>query len=163
MVKEYAENYPGLKQIISIVDQHRVRQPNVMDDIASSDYVVTFDGLVKNTRFVKKMNEILKTLQDSLTTPVDIEFASDGKDFYILQCRPQSKGSDLAPDTIPTNIPDDKVIFSANKHISNGKVPEITHIVYVDPVKYGEIPDIENMKKVGRAVGKLNTLMVYAV
>ena len=159
MVKEYAENYPGLKQIISIVDQHRVRQPNVMDDIASSDYVVTFDGLVKNTRFVKKMNEILKTLQDSLTTPVDIEFASDGKDFYILQCRPQSKGSDLAPDTIPTNIPDDKVIFSANKHISNGKVPEITHIVYVDPVKYGEIPDIENMKKVGRAVGKLNTLL----
>jgi predicted nucleotidyltransferase len=159
MVKEYAENYPGLKQIISIVDQHRVRQPNVMDDIASCDYVVTFDGLVKNTRFVKKMNEILKTLQDSLRTPVDIEFASDGKDFYILQCRPQSKGSDLAPDNIPTNIPEDKIIFSANKHISNGKVPEITHIVYVDPVKYGEIPDIESMKKVGRAVGKLNSLL----
>ncbi len=159
MVKEYAENYPALKHIISIVDQHRLRQANVMDDLAGSDYAVTFDGLVKNTRFIKKMNEILKTLQDSLQTPVDIEFASDGKDFYMLQCRPQSKGSDLAPDIIPKNIPEDKIIFSANKHISNGKVPEITHIVYVDPVKYGELPDIDSMKRVGRAIGKLNSLL----
>ena len=159
MVKEYAENYPGLKQIISIVDQHRIRQANVMDDLASSEYVVTFEGLVKNTRFIRKMNEILKTLQDSLRTPVDIEFASDGKDFYILQCRPQSKGSDLAPDIIPKNLPEDQIVFSANKHISNGKVPEITHIVYVDPLKYGELPDIDMMKKVGRAIGKLNAIL----
>jgi hypothetical protein len=32
-----------------------------------------------------------------------------------------------------------KVVFLANKYVSNGKVPEISHVVYVDPQSYYNI------------------------
>ena len=36
--------------------------------------------------------------------PVDIEFACDGRDFYLLQCRAQSFLADAAPTQIPVGI-----------------------------------------------------------
>ena len=71
---------------------------------------------------------------------MDIEFAYDGEDFYLLQCRPQSYSGDTVPVAIPQNLPADKVIFSANRFVSNGRVPEITHIVYVDLEGYSQFP-----------------------
>ena len=88
-----------------------------------------------------------------------MEFAYDGKDFYLLQCRPQSYGADTVPVAIPQNLPSDKVIFSAAHFVSNGKVPEITHIVYVDLEGYSQLPDQTAMRDVGRAVGRLNKLV----
>jgi pyruvate, water dikinase len=34
-------------------------------------------------------------------SPVDIEFACDGEDLYLLQCRPQGDVADAAPSSIP--------------------------------------------------------------
>jgi predicted nucleotidyltransferase len=51
------------------------------------------------------------------------------------------------------------LIFSANKHISNGRVPDITHVVYVVPQSYAELPHKSSMIEVGRAVSKLNKLL----
>ena len=98
-------------------------------------------------------------LQAKLGEPVDIEFAYDGKDFYLLQCRPQSYSGDAVPVAIPQDMPPDRVIFSANRFVSNGKVPEITHIVYVDLEGYSQLPDENAMRDVGRAVGRLNKLL----
>jgi hypothetical protein len=159
LIAQYGEQCPGIYDMISIVDGEHIRPANIMDDLATSNTIVTFNGLLSNTRFIKKSAEIIKTLQTSLKTPVDIEFASDGRDFYILQCRPQSYTREHTADIIPRDIPSDRVLFSANKHISNGKVPEITHVVYVDPTKYSELPDKDSMLKVGKAIGKLNKLL----
>ena len=90
---------------------------------------------------------------------MDIEFAYDGTDFYLLQCRPQSYGGDVAPAAIPQNLPPDQVLFSANRYVSNGKVPQVTHIVYVDLERYSQLPDQAAMREVGRAVGRLNKLL----
>ena len=105
------------------------------------------------------MNVILKTLQEKLKTPVDIEFACDDKDFYLLQCRPQNYDDFNVSDIIPDDIATEKILFSANKFVSNGKCADITNIVYVDPVKYSELQDEKIMKQVGRAVGKLNKIL----
>jgi hypothetical protein len=102
---------------------------------------------------------LLILLQSKLGTPIDIEFAYDGKDFYLLQCRPQSYSADAIPMAIPQNLPPDKVVFSANRFVSNGKVPDITHIVYVDLEGYSQLPDERAMRDVGRAVGRLNKLL----
>jgi hypothetical protein len=91
-----------------------------------------------------------------IKSPVDIEFASDGKDFYLLQCRPQSFTGDSKSDVIPKDVPLEKVIFTARRYVSNGRMPDITHVVYVDAQKYSEISDRNKMLQVGRAVGKLN-------
>lgn len=158
-VKEYAEQCPGIFHVISVMDNHMIRQPNALDDFENVDIVVTFDGLISTTNFVKKVGEIIKTLQQSMNTPVDIEFASDGRDFYLLQSRPQSFSIQQKGDPIPKDIPADRIIFSSNKHVSNGKVPEISHIVYVDPLKYSSISTHEDMLQVGRAIGRLNKLL----
>lgn len=158
-VKEYGDHCPGLTHVVSIFDGEMLRQPSALDSWDDSNIVVTFNGLFENTNFIKKAGEILSTLKESLQTPIDIEFASDGRDFYLLQCRPQSFSVEHTADLIPKDIPDEKIIFTANKHISNGKVPEISHIVYVDPVKYSELEKHEHMAQVGRVVGKLNKML----
>lgn len=159
LVAEYGEDCPGIYDIISIVDGQHIRPANIMDDLTKSDVIVTFNGLLSNTKFIHKSAEILQTLQNNLKTPVDVEFASDGKHFYILQCRPQSFATQHTPDVIPQDLPKDKILFNAKKHISNGKVPEISHIVYIDPVKYSALPDRESMLKIGKIVSKLNQLL----
>ena len=105
------------------------------------------------------MRELLALLQAKLKQPVDIEFAYDGDDFYLLQCRPQSYGGDAVPVAIPQDLPAERLIFSANRYVSNGKVPEITHIVYVDLDGYSHLPDDHAMREVGRAVSRLNKLL----
>ncbi len=38
-----------------------------------------------------------------------------------------------APAPIPQDMPRADIVFSANRFVSNGRMPDITHIVYVDP------------------------------
>ncbi len=130
-----------------------------LPDFKSQDAVFTFEGLIRKTPFITCIRDLLSLLQSKLGSPVDIEFAYDGADFYLLQCRPQSYGPDALPTAIPQNLPLDKVIFSAAHFVSNGKVPDITHIVYVDLEEYSQLPDQAAMRDVGRAVGRLNKLL----
>jgi pyruvate,water dikinase len=102
---------------------------------------------------------MLLLLCSTLRTPVDIEFASDGQNLYLLQCRPQSHAEDCTPSPIPRDVPENQVIFSANRYVSNGRVPEITHLVYVDPRAYSQIEDFSDLQDVGRAVSLLNKLL----
>jgi len=121
--------------------------------------IVTFEGLKSKTPFVKQMHGILTTLEETLGTPVDIEFASDGENFYLLQCRPQSYGARMKPAALPSEIPKDRLIFSANRYVSNGTAIGITHIVYVDPQQYSELGSRSELLAVGRAVSKINQLL----
>jgi hypothetical protein len=101
----------------------------------------------------------MKALEEKLKSPVDIEFASDGRHFFLLQCRPQSYLEGAAPAHIPKNLPKEKILFLANRHISNGTVQDISHIVYVDPENYETLSSQASLLAVGRAVGRLNKLL----
>ncbi|MGD9344521.1 MAG: PEP/pyruvate-binding domain-containing protein [Candidatus Aminicenantes bacterium] len=160
LLKESGKDLPQVDKIISINDGHHIRKPvGKHIDFAKDNLVVTFEGLVTETKFVKKIQCLLKLLEEKLRTPVDIEFASDGKDFYLLQCRAQSYSRGHAPASIPDDIDEDKIIFSASRYISNGVVPDVSHIVYVDPQNYDELADQSSLLAVGRAVGSLNKLL----
>ncbi|MGK9367763.1 PEP/pyruvate-binding domain-containing protein [Melioribacter sp. Ez-97] len=158
LIKEIKKDYPAFEQVFSVLDGGMIRLPSIMDN-DNCDYVVTFEGLFTKTDFLRKMDSILKTLQTRMKTPVDIEFVSDGNDLYLLQCRPQSRSRETAGDPIPKDIPQEKILFNAKKFVSNGKVPEITHVVYVDPQKYSELSDRNKLLKVGRVIGKLNKIL----
>ena len=153
-------DYPQIRNLISLVSHDRI-EPLIgpLPDFKSQDAVFTFEGLISKTPFITCIRDLLSLLQSTLGSPVDIEFAYDGADFYLLQCRPQSYGPDALPTAIPQNLPPDKVIFSAAQFVSNGKVPDITHIVYVDLEEYSQLPDQAAMRDVGRAVGRLNKLL----
>ncbi len=153
-------NYPQIRNFVSIIEHDRMEQlVGPIPDFSMRDVVFSFEGLIRKTPFVARIRELLTLLEANLGTPVDIEFAYDGEDFYLLQCRPQSYSGDAVPVSIPQNLPMDKMIFSANRFVSNGKVPEITHIVYVDLEGYSQLSDQADMRDVGRAVGRLNKLL----
>ena len=151
---------PGFDLVFSQVHHDLLKKPvRLLVDSKQDELVVTFDGLYRDTDFIARMRKILEILSERLKTPVDIEFAHDGQQFFLLQCRPQAHAAEGAPAPIPQDVSADKVIFSAHRHISNGWVPDITHIVYVDPKGYGELGSQAELQDVGRAVGQLNKLL----
>ena len=160
ILRSNGANYPQIRNLVSLVSRERVEPLiGLLPDFATQHVVFTFEGLIGKSEFIPCVRELLALFQAKLGTPVDIEFAHDGKDFYLLQCRPQSFGPDAKPAPIPQNLPADKVIFSTNQHVSNGKVPDITHVVYIGADEYSHLADQSTMRDVGRAVSKLNKLL----
>jgi hypothetical protein len=91
--------------------------------------------------------------------PMDVEFASDGNDLYILQCRPQSHMEDQEHVLIPTWIPEKNKLFSANKYVTNARVQGIRTLVYVDPDGYSGVASFGDLVAVGDAVSRLNAIL----
>jgi pyruvate,water dikinase len=160
LIKEYGQEYPTINKLVSILQHDQLRLPSAVGvDFDRDECIVTFEGLISTTPFIKQLEAMMKTLQEALGYPVDIEFAHDGANFYLLQCRAQSFGEDSLPAEIPIGIPGEDIIFTANKFITNGNVSDITHIVYVDPYKYGELETHQELITVGRVVGRLNKIL----
>ncbi|MCK4559523.1 MAG: PEP/pyruvate-binding domain-containing protein [Calditrichia bacterium] len=160
LMKKHGNDYPGIENMVSLYERDHLKKPMPFQtDFTEEDTIFTFDGLINETPFIKEIDTILKTLQNTLAYPVDIEFASDGENFYLLQCRPQSYSKYDAPSPIPKELPEDQTIFTANRYISNGTVPDITHIVYVNPDQYSKIETINELKAIGRAISKLNQIL----
>ncbi len=154
---ECGDEMPGLNQMLSVIEDGHLKKPPLIGlDLRRQTPLVTFRALFDETAFLDRIHAILTTLQDTMKTPVDIEFASDGVDFYLLQCRPQNTSAGSAPATIPRDLPDSAYLFTANRYISNGSVPELTHVVYVIPEAYTELESLGELRDVGRAIGELN-------
>jgi hypothetical protein len=159
LIRQTGGSFPMLDRIVSVYDHDMLRRPSLMVQPAGEDVVVTFAGLVESTPFVQQMREIMRILREGVGAPVDVEFAHDGKDLYLLQCRPQSSGGDERHVPIPVNIPSEHRIFSANKYVTNGQVTGIRYIVYIDPLDYAKIETMSDMLAVGEAVSRLNALL----
>ncbi len=159
-LREVGDRLPAVEQLVSIFQDGHLRQPLVGGvDFEHDDLVVTFEGILSRTPFVKQVHALLTLLEGELKHPADIEFASDGKDLYLLQCRAQAPTRHAEPAPIPRDLPRSRLLFSATRYVSNGTVPNITHIVYVDPEQYGRLGSREELVAVGRAVGRLNKLL----
>ncbi|MGE0479051.1 MAG: PEP/pyruvate-binding domain-containing protein [Phycisphaerae bacterium] len=148
---------PQVEQIVSLLDHDQLREPlRGQIDFARDALVVTFAGLLRDGRFAAQIQELLATLQQELRAPVDIEFAHDGDDLYLVQCRTQNVSHAHAPAPIPRDVPPERVIFTARRFVSNGSVPDLTHVVYVDPERFARLPRFDDLVAVGRCVGRLN-------
>jgi len=160
LMRECGNDFPMVQQLVSILRDERLEQLTGLGFEPGADHVVmTFEGLITRSRFVEQIRTILDALQAELHMPVDIEFAHDGKDLYLVQCRPQSYGSTAQPATIPHDLDPERVIFTANRYVSNGAVSGITHIVYVDPMRYAELSARQDLLGVGRAISRLNEIL----
>ncbi len=160
LLRKYGRDYPAIHQIVSrIADNHIQQVQRFGMDFEKDNFIVTFNGLIEKTDFIPKIRSIMSVLQKEFKYPVDIEFAHDGTNFYLLQCRPQGYGKVDKPAEIPHDVPDDAVVFTACRHITNGVAPNISHLVYIDPQKYSELPDYADLIAVGKTVGKLNKIL----
>jgi len=160
LLRSCGEYLPAVDKLVSVYDGQYLRKPVGRTlDFAKDDLVVTFEGLVSETSFIPQIRLVMQILEEKLQSPVDIEFASDGLHLYLLQCRPQSYQEGANPARIPKDLPKDRIIFLANRFVSNGSLPDITHVVYVDPERYDSLSSQAAFLSVGRAVGRLNKLL----
>ena len=159
LLRNFGREYPIVRQIVSVFEGG-IQHPAGFDwDPAQGHAVVTFEGLLRQTSFITRIRALMGLLQDRLGMPIDIEFASDGRDFYLLQCRAQSFLADAAPSPIPRDVPPERILFSTRRYVSNGRLPDLTHIVYVDAEGYSELSTHQDLIDVGRAVGRLNQIL----
>jgi pyruvate, water dikinase len=157
LLKAYGKQYPLAQHIISIRDQDYIRNPGFsLIDFQNEEFIVSFEGLFIRTPFLKRIQALFEYLQEALGYPVEIEFAHDGTDLYLLQCRAQWSKPEKSPPDIPQTIALENIIFTATHDISNASLTNIKYLVYVDPQKYSELVHYEEMLLIGRAIGKLN-------
>jgi hypothetical protein len=132
-----------------------------LDAAQQQHRVLTFDGLLKRTDFVKNIHDILRILEDAYQYPVDIEFTANFVDDHnykisMLQCRPlQVQGVDLVK--LPeSNIPAaNRIIEARGAVIGHSRVVNVDRIIYVVPSLYGKLP-ISQRYEVARLIGRLN-------
>lgn len=159
MIKQYGVQYPYLSYLLSEFSEGQIRPAAHPLRFGSAQYVVTFEGIIERTGFLKQLDTVLRTLQEHLGYPVDIEFAFDGEAFYLLQCRAQSDQEEEKPAILPTNLPQEKVLFQAHKYIPNGSIDDVAYIVYVVPSAFYQLTDFSQFIEVGKTIGKLNKLL----
>jgi len=154
---EYGGQIPLLNQIASIHKEGHLYTPaGLILNPKETDMVITFSGLIEKGKFIKQINWVLTILSERMGTPVDVEFASDGKQLYILQCRPQSQGAITERVKIPSNIVKNRIVFTANKYVTNGQLRNIRYIVYVTTEGYENLERREDMMNIATIVSKLN-------
>ncbi|MCA9729985.1 MAG: nucleotidyltransferase domain-containing protein, partial [Candidatus Eisenbacteria bacterium] len=162
LIRECGEDYPQLRRVISLIDGsgQQIRRPlGLLPDLADADFVVTFEGLMQDTPFLEMVRTLLQVLEEKMRMPVDLEFACDDDSFYLLQCRPQSYSTESAPAPIPRDLDPAQVLFTANRYVSNGRVPDLTHIVYVSSEEYAQLETVDQLREVGTVVRKLNKVL----
>lgn len=157
LLRNHGREYPAVQQVVSVLEEDHISlTPSLRINFDKDDLITTFEGLFSKTPFLDKIHGMLSELQDVFDHPVDIEFAYDGDDFYLLQCRSQSYQAGSKPAPIPKDLNQEELLFTANRYVPNGEVKDITHIVYVDPQKYSQLTSFQEMSDVGRVIGALN-------
>jgi hypothetical protein len=160
LLRDFGHAHPHTEQIVSVIEGGEIRPLDPEKaDFEHDQLVVTFDGLICRSPFVLQIRNVLRTLEKKMGGPVVIEFASDGENLYLLQCRPQTFLHRPRPAPIPKDIARDRVVFSANRYVPNGRITNITHIVYVDLAGYEALEDRSRYQAVEPAVSRLNELL----
>lgn len=162
LIQECHGQIPGLEKIVSFNRSGMLVEPlSPLSDFLKEDLVITFNNLISKSEFIVQIKSVLKALKEALGTPVDVEFASDGKKLYLLQCRPQSQFTTDSVVRIPADISPDKIIFTAKQNVSGGLVKNIDYVVYVDDAEYAALSTAEEMQQTGRIIGKLNRTLPH--
>lgn len=160
LIKEIGDSFPLLNDVFSIQEDHQLRKPvGIGINTKRDNVIVTFENMFQKRNYIQKIHQMLIDLKVTLQLPVDIEFACDEKHIYLLQCRPQSHSGDSSGAIIPQDIDNEKILFTANKYISNGRIPDASSIVYVNPEHYSTLSDLGELKEIGRIIGRLNKIL----
>jgi hypothetical protein len=159
------ENYPELRYIASLDKGDYLQEIFSLGSRDPQDrFVLTFNYLTKDRKFIKLMRTALQRLEAAYGRPVDMEFTVEvipnypypDYKLHVLQCRPLSQRREQAKVEIPTDIPKEDVLFRAFDLMPEGKAEAIRYIIFVDPERYREIGDQIVKLELGRAVSRLN-------
>jgi len=161
-------DFPPLRWMASLDDGESLRPPlTIAPDLDPRKAVLTFDGLLRRTRFVHLLKAVLAHLAEQYQLPVDVEFTVSMESagsaepqllFHLLQCRPQttwsSDGRPLQP--LPTDLPEADKLFTCTRMVPEGQVRQVEYVIYVDPEAYQRLENPHDYSEVARWIGQLN-------
>ena len=125
---------------------------------------ISCQGIVNKEIIMQQMKDILATIQEAYQYPVDTEFTinlSENGDYVIniLQCRPLQVFRDSEETSMPENVTPDNILFECrNSAMGLSRTDKLDLVVYVDPVKYYNMP-YRDKYRVARAIGTVNWTM----
>lgn len=121
--------------------------------------VVTFDGFTRTRSYPDTIRWALKTLEKAYGCPVDIEFASDGERFHLLQCRPQALRGAEQKVRVPTDILPERRVFTADRDVESALVEDLEFVVLIDPRDYNRLETEDRRLAVAQTVSRLNAAL----
>lgn len=122
--------------------------------------VLTFDGVLTQTRLVEDLRESLRFLQEEYGVPVDIEFTANflpEGDYHmnLVQCRPLPvRGQGIVPVTTAEEA-GQVIIAARGAVIGHSRITAIDRFIYVVPQRYGQLP-IPDRHAVAQLLGRIN-------
>ncbi len=156
-VFEATGQFPMLDKLVSVYKDDELYAPTSLHvDVETSQLCVTFDKLLRATPFTQRIQQILSRLENAYGFPVDMEFACDGQQLFLLQCRPLSDFGETSRVTIPNNIHSEDILFDAHKFIRTALAKDVEYILYVDPAAYDNLPTRQRRVALARAIGHVN-------
>jgi hypothetical protein len=157
--------YPFLRYIASVNHGDYLQELLSLGSVSDEDeFVLTFNYLTRDRRFVDLMRTALQRLEKAYGRPVDIEFTVEIEPNYpqpdyrlhVLQCRPLSQRAEGGPVVIPRTIQPDRILFTANRLVPDGRAEDVRFIIYVDPLVYSRMPTRNVQHELGRVISRLN-------
>lgn len=124
-------------------------------------WVLTFEPVLRDPRFVDLFRRLLKTLETAYAYPVDVEFtinfAADGRPVLnLLQCRPLQVKGPQARVQIPDQLDSSQLFFRSTGRFMGGSVSLPLHrIIRVDPAGYADL-SLSDKYELARIIGRLN-------
>jgi len=155
-------DYSNLKLFMSIFKDGSLTEPRTaLRGVPSSNFVLTFNNLIRQTDFVEIIGQMLDIIENGYGQPVDMEFTAfvDSNArvrINIVQCRPMIIPGTAGLVTMPENILTKSLLFHSGKTINAGMVSNIRYIIYIDSKVYEKIDDVEIKRSIGRVVGRIN-------
>jgi len=159
VIRSHGNRYPRVDKVFSVHDDGMLRPVSPLTDFQKEFVLPTFEGLMSGSDFVPMMKRLLALLEKRCGFPVDIEFAADGESVYLLQCRAQSSWKSDEHIQLPERPALENLLFTAERFVSDGMIPAVSHVVYVVPSEYDNLKDMNSLIQVGRVVGKLNGIL----
>lgn len=169
-VKEVlSPNYPHLKMLAQLEKDGFISSPRMR--VASADIpnmVVTFQNLLRNSRFAQTLSNILQTLEEHYHGAVDIEFTIGIKggssvqpqvQISLLQCRPQSYLQPELVVSLPDDIKEEDILFSTQFIVPQGFITNINHVLFIVPEVYFSLPSASMRGQVGNLIAQLNSML----
>lgn len=117
--------------------------------------IFSFSGFpYRHPRFFDLVKELAAFLEEKMGMPADMEFTydTDREKLTLLQLRPLASYEEMAQVTIPEGG-DRPVVLKGNRMVSNGRLENVHHLVYVDPDLYGKD---QSFFEVAREIGRIN-------
>ena len=158
------ESVPKVLQYIDLVATQNLELESRLRSLNRPEafsWVLTFENLLKNTKFPQDMTEMMQALEKAYNHPVDIEFTLnflelDDYRINLLQCRHFQVKNEIKDIKAPNDIDSNSIILKTKGPIIGTSIAtKIDRIIYVVPSAYAELNNRDRYS-VARLIGKIN-------